>query len=97
MHTPGPWLYDINHARTMGLIVEKDGSTIVELSAPENSTAQGDLESNARLIAAAPDMLDALEKCRRWIGQYHDLPGHDAASRCMTDYLDKIISTTTGE
>ncbi len=47
---------------------------------------------DARLIAAAPDLLAALKDCRAWIAQYHQLKGHEAASQSMTDYLDRVIS-----
>jgi hypothetical protein len=47
---------------------------------------------DARLIAAAPELLHALKHCREWIAQYHQLKGHEAASLSMTDYLDRVIS-----
>jgi hypothetical protein len=47
---------------------------------------------DARLIAAAPELLAALKDCRAWIAQYHQLKGHEAASLSMTDYLDRVIS-----
>ncbi len=51
---------------------------------------------DARLIAAAPDLLAALKDCRAWIAQYHQLKGHEAASLIMTDYLDRVISNAEG-
>ena len=47
---------------------------------------------DARLIAAAPELLAALKDCRAWIAQYHQLKGHEASSMSMTDYLDRVIS-----
>jgi len=47
---------------------------------------------DARLIAAAPELLAALKDCRAWIAQYHQLKGHEAASLSMTHYLDRVIS-----
>lgn len=47
---------------------------------------------DARLIAAAPELLAALKDCRAWIAQYHQLKGHEAASLSMTGYLDRVIS-----
>jgi hypothetical protein len=47
---------------------------------------------DARLIAAAPELLAALKDCRAWIAKYHQLKGHEAASLSMTDYLDRVIS-----
>ena len=60
MHTLGPWQYDINPNAPEAIIVDWEGYTVVELSALAHSTCASDLEANARLIAAAPDMLKAL-------------------------------------
>jgi len=65
MHTPGPWLYDINPKAPQAIIVDFEGYTILELSALENSTTVSDLEDNARLIAAAPNLLLALKQMVR--------------------------------
>lgn len=59
-YTPGPWLYD--YRDNQALIVDSQGFTVVELSTLENSTAHSVLADNARLIAAAPDLLEALCK-----------------------------------
>lgn len=58
-HTPGPWLYD--YRDNQALIVDSQGFTVVELNTLENSTAHSALADNARLIAAAPDLLTALQ------------------------------------
>jgi hypothetical protein len=70
-------------------IIDEEGFTVCDPS------PMG--EENARLIAAAPDLLAALKTCRAWVAQYHDLKGHDAASRHLTDYLDRVISNAEGE
>ena len=62
-HTPGPWQYAFEGG-TVAFIVEADGTTVVKLSATENSTAHSHLAANARLIAAAPEMLKALHSIR---------------------------------
>jgi hypothetical protein len=63
-HSPGPWLYHIERNSNHAAIVDIDGTHIVELSTLENSTAHSDLNANAQLIAAAPDMLRTLELIR---------------------------------
>ena len=72
MHTLGPWQYDINPASTEAIIVDWEGYTVVELHALENSTCSSDLEDNARLIAAAPDMLNALMDFVSYFGHDND-------------------------
>lgn len=58
-HTPGPWHVQKSDHSDVGLLVKPvPGHVIAECDpVPE-------MEANARLIAAAPDMLDALLDCR---------------------------------
>ena len=56
-HTPGPWEYD----RNAGHIVAQ-GISVCRISA---CSGYGEHDDNARLIAAAPDLLAALEKLHR--------------------------------
>ena len=54
-------------------------------------------EETARLIAALPDLLTALEKSRAWVAQYQMTPGHDAAARSMLRVIDDAVERATGE
>ena len=60
-HTPGPWQYVLQGGTTL-FITEADGSTIICVRVTENTTAHSRLAANARLIAAAPDLLEALRR-----------------------------------
>ena len=65
----------------------------------ESSYAIEDLaerSANAHLIAAAPDLLVALEKSLAWVQQYHNLKGHEAASYCMAAVIEKALSKARG-
>lgn len=62
-HTPAPWLYDIEDCRAA--IVDAEGFHIVDLHTTWNSTAHSSLEANVRLIAAAPELADALDELLR--------------------------------
>jgi len=55
-HTPGPW-QSFNGGAVVGTVEDRDGSTYV---ADIRHRANGESAANARLIAAAPDMLAAL-------------------------------------
>jgi hypothetical protein len=51
-HTPGPWevvTFDDGPERAMGYIIT-------------NATYKGEIDANARLVAAAPELLEALER-----------------------------------
>lgn len=55
-HTPGPWSYDSI------VIMVADGSSIGEMSPGVPGMSRDEAEANARLAAAAPDMLAALRE-----------------------------------
>lgn len=63
-HTPGPWT----------VVHEDEGSCFVDTVAPGNSqwaiaVPRGpNSKANARLIAAAPELLEALIECGEWFG-----------------------------
>jgi len=68
-HTPGPWEYRPNKYDDWGVVRSADGLPVAQACVGRwykdfdahrvNKTDPG--EANARLIAAAPDLLDALE------------------------------------
>lgn len=70
-HTPGPW-----KVVTFGMVVESaDGVRVCETHAT-------DREANARLIAAAPELLEALEsvtRCLQWHNEQHGVGMDEAA------------------
>jgi hypothetical protein len=64
-HTPGPWeVVEHSWSRT-GIYAKHIGIAALDISGDADETNQAEWEtlmaSNARLIAAAPDLLDALE------------------------------------
>lgn len=81
-HTPGPWKYwsDNGYGDTRFYIAQEDGAPytsgysdvatlIAETVSGEKKAVQ---EANARLIAAAPEMLEALEG----IADHYDMDGY---------------------
>lgn len=57
-HTPGPW--NVNRKR-IGTIEHTDPSGLVDTVAFTSGDTSGSPSANARLIAAAPDLLEACE------------------------------------
>lgn len=84
-HTPGPWHFDGKEQVYGG----GGGGNIVCLSPAvegwDDSAKRWD--TNAHLIAAAPDMLEALEYLRRFID----------ASRVDVEFVDAAIKKARGE
>lgn len=63
-HTPGPWFVDHKSPFLVRAGDDIDGRHIAHIG-PANYTPRFDVdEPNAKLIAAAPDLLEALEACR---------------------------------
>ena len=62
-HTPGPWKFEILWAG-FSAIRGRDGQLIFGVAAGDNSERRPklEIEANARLIAAAPDLLEALRQ-----------------------------------
>ena len=69
-HTPGPWVQgtemDSNRIRTEG------GNLIATAETPFKTYQEA--YSNAQLMAAAPDMLTALEAWLAWDGEIRETP-----------------------
>jgi hypothetical protein len=59
-HTPGPWFTSQPHG-TIYIEARLQGSTLQEVAACGPTETEGQREANARLIAAAPELLAALQ------------------------------------
>ena len=93
-HTPGPWQYAFEGG-TVAFIVEADGTTVCKLSTTLNSTAHSALPANARLIAAAPDLLAALEVMVKAFKTY--APENEGSEyNCVTAARAAIAKATGG-
>ena len=71
-HTPGPWRY---HAEDNGIYMDMDdecGPQIAEVTS-ENCDTDDQVHGDGLLIAAAPDLLEALQSLTEW-GRTHTSP-----------------------
>jgi len=67
-HTPGPWhIFEKEAHKGQGIlhIVEEGGDPYLEIATL--MAHKEELEANARLMAAAPEMLEALEDVKIWL------------------------------
>lgn len=85
-HTPGPWLTERNQQGGIAVVGVNDLTGINEIN-----VANAWYESDARLIAAAPDLLAALLAIRAVAGQHHDAPYGDwrVVDDCARLAIDK--------
>lgn len=94
-HTPGPWAVDesrhdgcINRIEPFRHIGMASGYQVNPGDREEN-------EANARLMAAAPDLLEALEQARKYVAFAFD-QGIEGAEKTGLD-LDAAIAKARGE
>lgn len=81
-HTPGPWqlryaLLDPQEVRAVG---DADGSFVADCATTSRSIEE--IAANARLIAAAPDLLHEIEAALQWWDEF---------SRSETMYVLKPV------
>jgi hypothetical protein len=92
-HTPGPWAYRQSHSDTCDLeVLDSDGNVV----AGEYGVRE---QANARLIAAAPELYEALSKIEKRLFAFGhvqtNLDRHDVAS--MLDVARGALAKARGE
>lgn len=92
-HTPGPWETDRNNVHTgqIATIHHCLNNDWVEVWSPNWPADEAEQEANARLIAAAPEMLEAL--------QVAELALRERGLRACGEYkqIEAAIAKATGE
>ena len=81
-HTPGPWAAptDIARGRTRCLVLSSRGDQIARVNDYREEFA-----ADARLIAAAPDLLEALQSCRMHIETLERMHGQKIPRKKSVD------------
>jgi hypothetical protein len=89
------WYYDLSPDATRAAIVDREGYTVADVSAPFNSTAAADLERTAHLMASAPLMFDALRALTDAVKQYaplhQDWPEYCAAHAAIVSATPPLV------
>lgn len=67
-HTPGPWYVAGCTTPSQKVITSAEGGIAITYSQPENAIDPPVFEDNAHLIAAAPELLDALKTALGFLG-----------------------------
>lgn len=68
-YTPGPWTH-IGQGDITGVETNGTNHGPVDVCCVYLRTVPGRTEANARLIAAAPDLLEALQRSLSWLSSY---------------------------
>jgi len=100
-HTPGPWVADDNEGFSMWKIYSRMSPSGSGIPGPFVAEVIGDsaeADANASLIAAAPEMLDALKHCYDLLGRYeiNRIDGDEIADEAAS-IIRSVITKATGE
>ncbi len=79
-HTPGPWTFKEYKQHTInsvadGMIESQDGAHLADVYAVGDSDGNYTATHNANLIAAAPDLLEAVKLCADYLRDAGDDTG----------------------
>jgi hypothetical protein len=94
-HTPGPWEVEHPYGEPGTFIGSADTSLICRLYSVDHPSRGGteECEYNARLIAAAPELLEAAHVALKCI----NAKGHRGEYPFLTELLELVISEATGQ
>lgn len=94
-HTPGPWTYDVNEDGEL-LEMEAGNEWVSNGCGCCGSPRVSNVE-DARLMAAAPDLLDALKNILSWAVDVHDPRVEVVINYAGIDAARAAIAKATGE
>lgn len=89
-HTKGPWKAIENGGRNMA-VVDQDNNYLTYRAGSDRMSSEV-LEANANLIAAAPDLLEALEACQSFV-----LMSNEQGACEVADKILSAIAKAKGE
>lgn len=91
-HTPGPWVAAAGPSSIVGWpVVSRSGRSIcrltwLETNSPAEEVFKEETRANGHLIAAAPDLLEALKMARRELAAKCGLP----IEECVGSFFEQI-------
>lgn len=88
-HTPGPW--ELN---SFAVEAPLDGGTevVAHVYNDREAPPTGSARANARLIASAPDLLEALVLARATLFHAHFCLVPDAPCECGRDNVERVVN-----
>lgn len=104
-HTPGPWTVCGGYTPAYTTIHSEAGYIVFRMADATDDREHGkpieapDMEAqraNARLIAAAPDLLEACQAVKAQFDYLRGLWGDEAVTRRVCEQLETAIANATG-
>lgn len=68
--TPGPWNVDVNGVQAKWNVDDVDGNSVALTQQLQNDKDWSKRDANTRLIAAAPELLEALQETIHEVGHW---------------------------
>lgn len=103
-HTPGPWVYQYFPEEDTWCIGYPGVDGMIAMAVPnEHLPTAVSAEANARLIAAAPDLLEACELIADWCDEYGEehgvclFCGPRHADNCPLNTINAATAKAKGE
>ena len=105
-HTPGPWVVVKDRNKVRRIFAGEGGPQVATASVFANwmpversADAHAVADANARLIAAAPDLLEALQSAQESIATFIGVHGYpsDSGARDVLREVEAAIARATGE
>ena len=87
-HTPGPWIVTEGDEWTSDVHTEDESNG--KRTVASCNTHRDEVDANKRLIAAAPELLEALQQCEL-------IMGHGGGMQDTVDRARAAIAKATGE
>jgi len=95
-HTPGPWTHDEAQDFRICVFTEGPEDPICDVRCHDGSSSGEHGEANARLIAAAPELLSALHIAKHY-ADCHDLATADEKVREDLEVINAAIAKAEGK
>ena len=104
-HTPGPWYvgsgtYEGRNIYSVASVTDDEGFTYQPIVASAEDDGIKCWDANARLIAAAPDLLEALQEAEKWFGPFSEITingEHDREDVRVVALIRAAIAKALGE
>lgn len=96
-HTPGPWFVPTPTYRTLYVEARIGNRMLQEVASCGPTADPAQQAANAQLIAAAPALLEALEKCRKELSAWMRCYCEDTATQEAISQASAAIAKATGE
>jgi hypothetical protein len=91
-HTPGPWR---THLTDDTLVIDAVGVPVATMDGNYVDGSHANMEANARIIAAAPDLLEALIVTRQHLRLF--CTDADSIAAAVFELADSAIAKAKGE